>query len=127
MISTSTIELIWKCQREIATGENLLEEMKKIAEGIKREPYAERIKDAFGREQDLQIGIPCGNGSRRLLNVSPTLAVSIITVHIANKKAALIEANEIAKLELQDAPQNKAGRSVQPTTAAGQQAGGVDE
>jgi hypothetical protein len=84
MISSSTIERIWRCQREIAAGKKLLEEMKKIAEEIKREPYAERLKDAFGGEQDLQLSIPSGRDSYRLLNVSPTLAVSIITVHIAN-------------------------------------------
>lgn len=106
MISETTIERIWKCQREIATGKKLLEEMKKIAENTSRDPYAERIRDAFGREQDLQLGIPCGNSGHRLLNVSPTLAVSIIAVHIANKEAELIEANEIAKIEIQDARQD---------------------
>jgi hypothetical protein len=105
MISATTIERIWKCQREIDTGKKLLEEMKEIAEKTKREPYAERIRDAFGCEQDLQIGIPCGNSGHRLLNVSPTLAVSIITVHIANKEAELVEANEIAKIEIEDARQ----------------------
>ena len=105
MISATTIERIWRCQREITTGKKLLEEMKKIAEETKREPYSERIRDAFGREQDLQLGVPCGKDCHRLLSVSPTLAVSIITVHIANKEAELIEANEIAKIEIQDAPQ----------------------
>jgi len=104
MISSDTIERIWRCQREITTGKKLLDDMKKIAEETRRHPHAERIKDAFGREQDLQLGIPCGDNAHRLLSVSPTLAVSIITVHIANKEAELIEANEIAKIEIQDAP-----------------------
>jgi len=100
MITEKTIERIWKCQREVRFGESLLEEMKKISENLKREDSAERLQDAFGRERDLQLGIPSGENSHRLLNVSPHLAVSIITAHIANKKAELIEANEMAIIEL---------------------------
>jgi hypothetical protein len=106
MISGETIERIWRCQREVATGKKMLEEMKKIAEETKRDPYAGRLRDAFGREQDLQLGIPSGQNCHRLLNVSPALAVSVITAHIANSEAELIEANEMAKIEIQGAPQN---------------------
>jgi hypothetical protein len=100
MITSKTIERIWKCGREIAVGKSLLEEMKKIAEHIRRNETAERIKDAFGQERDLQLGIPCSDSSRIMLDVSPTLAVSIITAHIAIKEAEMVEANEQAKIEL---------------------------
>jgi hypothetical protein len=102
MISEETIQRIWSCNREIVVGKKLLEEMIEIAENLRRDGSAERIKDAFGRERDLQLGIPCGTSSTRLLNVSPALAVSIINVHIANKQAELVEANEQARIELGD-------------------------
>jgi hypothetical protein len=100
MISAETIERIWKCQREITVGTKMLEEMKEIAEQLKRDGTAEKMRDAFGRERDLQLGIPSGMDCHRLLNVSPILAVSIITAHIANKQAELVEANEAARIEL---------------------------
>lgn len=102
MISSETIERIWKCQREISVGKSLLEEMKKIAVSLKRDGAAERIRDAFGRERDLQLGIPSGENCHRMLDVSPALSVSIIKAHIANKEAELIEANEQAKIELEE-------------------------
>jgi hypothetical protein len=101
MIRAETIERIWKSQREITVGEALLADMRKIAESLTRDGVAERIKDAFGRECDLQLGVPCGGGATRLLSVSPVLAVSIITAHIANKRAELVEANESARIELE--------------------------
>ena len=107
MISDETVERIWKCKREIAVGTKLLEEMKEISENMKRDGAAERIRDAFGRERDLELGIPSGKNCHRLISVSPALSVSIITTHIANKMAELIEANEQAKLELGIAPQDK--------------------
>jgi hypothetical protein len=99
MISDATIERIWKCRREIRVGEELLAEMKRIAENMRRDDNPERIKDAFGRERDLQLGIPLGESSHRLLNVSPLLAISIIKAHIAN---------EMAVIELRSAPQGAA-------------------
>jgi len=85
---------------ELYNRDKVLEEMKKIAEHIRRNETAERIKDAFGQERDLQLGIPCSDSSRIMLDVSPTLAVSIITAHIATKEAEMVEANEQAKIEL---------------------------
>ena len=108
MISEETIQRIWSCRREIKVGTKLLAEMKEIADQIKKDGSAERIRDAFGRERDLQLGIPMGEGSHRLLNVSPALSVYIIKAHIANKEAELIEANEMAKIELEErAPENQ--------------------
>lgn len=104
MITEETIRAMWAAQREIRVGEQLLEEMKRIAENMRQDRNAERITDAFGRERDLQLGIPCGESSHRLLNVSPTLAISIINAHIANKRAELVEANERAAIELGIAP-----------------------
>lgn len=107
MISSETVERIWKCQREITVGKALLNEMQEIAKNIRRDGSAERIRDAFGRERDLQLGIPSGENCHRLLNVSPALAVTIIRTHIANKEAELVEANEQARIELEErVPEN---------------------
>lgn len=103
MISNETVLKIWKCQREITVGKDLLVEMQKISDALQRDQKAERIRDVFGRERDLQLGIPSGEGAHRLLNVSPALAVTIIRAHIANKEAELVEANEQARIELEQA------------------------
>jgi hypothetical protein len=101
MITEATIQRIWSCQREIKVGEKLLAEIKELADKSSFDEAARRITDAFGRERDFQLGVPSSHDySHRLFNVSPTLAVHIITAHIANKKAELIEANECAKIEL---------------------------
>ena len=100
MISSETIERIWKCKREILVGNKILSDMEELTKKAWPSETAEKLRDAFGRQQDLQLGIPCGDTSHRLLNVSPLLAVSVIKAHIANKEAQLGEAHEQAKSEL---------------------------
>lgn len=100
MISQGTVERIWKCQREIIVGGELLSIVEKQVEEMKRDGKAERIRDAFGRERNLTLGIPSGENGHKLLDVSPVLAISIIRAHIANKEAELVTANEQARIEL---------------------------
>ena len=100
MISQETAARIWECYREIKSAEKLLNDMKKAQEANRFEPYEQKLKDAFGRKTDLQLGVPSGENSHRLFNVSPKLAESVIFAHISNKKAELIEANEQARIEL---------------------------
>lgn len=100
MISDETIELIWKCKREIRVGNDLLVEMNKQIEAMRRDEKAEKIRDAFGRERDLTLGIPCGDNAHKLINVSPSLSLSVIRAHIATMEAKLVEANERARIEL---------------------------
>lgn len=57
-------------------------------------------RDAFGRLNNLQLGVPSGEGGHRLYDVAPKLALSVIRAHIAAKKAELASANEQARLEL---------------------------
>lgn len=104
MISNQTIERIWRCQREINVAKAMLDEMEKLSASKKSDGSAQRIKDAFGYEQNLRLGIPCGKDSHQLVDVSPILAVSIIKAHIAFKEAELIESNESAKIELDMKP-----------------------
>ena len=103
MITQKTCERIWHCYREIAAGRNLLKELAEKRERMNhvnpaREPV--RLPDVFGRERDFQLGIPSGENSHQIYYLSSTLAESIITAHIANKEAELVEANEQARLEL---------------------------
>jgi hypothetical protein len=100
LLSQETAARIWECYSEINRAEKLLEEMAKLEEQFRFEPEQQKLKDAFGRRRDLQLGIPSGENSHRLFNVAPKLAKSVIHAHIATKKAELIEANEQAKIEL---------------------------
>lgn len=104
MISKETCEEIWHCHREIETAENLIvqieELIKKNKENYHARQHEQKLKDVFGCERNLELGIPCGENSKRLFRVSYDLAVPVITAHIASKKARIVELNEIARLEL---------------------------
>lgn len=100
MISRDTAAAIWNAYREIEAGEQLLADMAKERERLSVDKHAPTLRDAFGRVRQLQLGIPSGENSHRLLDVSPTLAESVIRAHIQNKRAALAEVNEQARIEL---------------------------
>lgn len=105
MISKDTAERIWIAYREIETSEKLLTDMAKVREEEfkweqdkgKHEPT---LRDAFGRRRHLQMGVPSGENSHRIFDVSPQLAESVIKAHIAIKQKELVEAQEAARLEL---------------------------
>lgn len=101
MISKETCEAIWNAYREIEVAEKLLADMKEVQDrDITRDKHAPCLKDAFGNRRHLQLGIPSGENGHRLMQVSPALAESVIRVHIKNKQAELMEANERARIEL---------------------------
>lgn len=104
MITQETAALIFRAYRDIEAGQKLLADMKAIRsrEGLDR--YAPTIKDAFGHPRHLQLGIPSGENSHRILDVSPVLAESIIHAHIERKRAELAECQERARIELQGIP-----------------------
>lgn len=100
MISKDTAAAIWNAYREIEAGEQLLSDMTKERARTDADKRAPTLRDAFGQKRQLQLGIPTGDNSHRLLDVSPVLAESMIRAHIANKHAELAEANERARVEL---------------------------
>ena len=104
MLSKSVCEKIWHCHREIETANNLLTEVGKlIVENKQARALGDRaigLKDVFGSDQYLQLGVPTGKNSQRLFHVSFDLAEPIIRAHIANKQAELVELSEMARLEL---------------------------
>ena len=58
------------------------------------------IRDAFGRRCDtLELGIPSGDRSRRILQVPYQLAIPIIEATMANHHARLKALNEKARVE----------------------------
>jgi len=103
MITKETAGRIWNCYHEIETGEKLATEMKDaLASGEDPNPL-----DASGKRRMLQFGVPFGKDSRRLIDVAPTLAISVITAHVENQRAELVEANEQARIELGGHPAEK--------------------
>ncbi len=106
MLSKKICEEIWHCHREIETAEELLADVEKVIqknhENRHTQSHEEKLKDVFGREKDLELGIPCGENSKRLFRVSYELAVPVIKAHMAAKKAQIAELNEMAKIEMQD-------------------------
>jgi hypothetical protein len=95
MLSKETAASVWNCYREIEAGNKLLLDTLETIKKGKDHP----ILDQFGRVKKLQLGVPMDDNSSRLLDVSPTLAVSVIKAHIAEKEAELIRFNEQAKIE----------------------------
>ena len=95
MISRATAFEICMAYDEIAKGKDLLAKIK----SLKDDGEAPMIADAFGRHQNMQLGIPSGEGRHRLLDVAPELAQTVIGAHIANKRAVLAALNEKAKSE----------------------------
>lgn len=102
MITKETCADIWSAYREIEAAEKLLSDMRAEREKpfTDREKHAPTLKDAFGQKRHLQLGIPSGESGHRIYDVAPELAESVIRAHIAKKRVALVEANERARIEL---------------------------
>lgn len=110
MITQETAALIYGAHREIEAGQKLLEDMKSIREREQLDRTQPAIKDAFGVRRHLQLGIPSGENSHRILDVSPVLAESVIRAHIVNKQAELAQYQERARIEL-DGPAAEKGQT----------------
>lgn len=102
MITKETAAQIWECYREMAAAEKLLTDIAKERKDSRHDDYQPRLSDAFGNKRLLQLGIPSGDSCHTLYGVSTDLAESVIRAHIANKKAELTNANEKARIELQE-------------------------
>ena len=100
IIKKETAAKIWQCYREIEAAEKLLQDMEERRKKYPGDEYAQKLENAFGRGQNLQLGIPSGENSHSLFNVSPDLAGAVIRSHVAAKKAELIKVNEQAGIEL---------------------------
>lgn len=116
MITQETASTIWSAYREIEAAEKILADMAEERAKPFRDDdkHAPTLKDAFGRNQHLQLGIPSSSNGHRLFQVRPELAESVILAHIGQMKAELIEANECARVELNASNAKLSGQP--PTT-----------
>jgi hypothetical protein len=96
-IAFETAKEIAFAYREVAVAEKLLAE---ITETITKRA-APDIRDAFGRPVGgLELGVPSGDGSRRLFNVPWQIARPVIETHIAQQKAVIAALSEKARIEM---------------------------
>jgi len=100
MISQRTAGRIWECHREMLAAQKLLDDMAKSKDEFRDDVRCGTLKDAFGRRKQLQLGVPSGESSHQLFNVSLNLGESVIRAHIAERRAELAEWNEMARIEL---------------------------
>lgn len=100
MICQETAGRLWNCYREIDVANKLLTELEEHLKDPNWKPTP--LRDTFGRDRGLSLGVPCGNdNSQRLYNVPSRLALSMIRAHIAEQQKQLVEANEQARIELE--------------------------
>lgn len=99
MIKHETAARIAFAYSEITAAETLLKELRD-ANARREQPD---FRDAFGRRQGLQLGVPSGNSSHRIMDVSPRLAEIIIQAHIDDKRAEIAALSEVAHGELSGA------------------------
>ena len=110
MITQETAMRIWNAYREIAASEKLLFDMEETRKKEHLRNDDPTLKDVFGRRQHLQLGVPSGSDSLRVFQVAPELANSVIRAHIANQQARLVEANELARIEIDTPPTGEKGK-----------------
>lgn len=85
LISQKTAYDIWISYDEIQKGEALLAEMQALVD----KGEVPNLRDPFGRQRNLQLGVPSGERSHMLMDVKPDLAMSVIKAHIASKRSEL--------------------------------------
>lgn len=96
MITKETAYKVWNCYHEIEKSEKLLADMQ---EQLAKTGDMNLI-DAFGRKQNLQLGIPCGNASQSIFDIRPNLAIRIIEQHISDQQELLDNLYLTVKSEL---------------------------
>lgn len=93
---------IYNCHSEIIRANKLLDEVNAF---LNKDNYddTQALRDCFGRQQNnLQLGIPSGESSRQILQLSPKLGKYIIEAHLAAMENSLKELSLAASLALKD-------------------------
>lgn len=96
MITYETAKQIAIAYEEIKAARELLGVLEK-AKASREEPD---LRDTFGRQQKIQMGVPSGQNSHRLFHVENELATYVIDAHIAQLGARLGALNSKAATEL---------------------------
>ena len=86
--------------REIAVATKMLAELRQKMADKKITGEEPSLRDAFGRRQSYQLGVPHGDNGHTLFDVSPQLALHIMEAHIVTKQRELVEACAVASMEL---------------------------
>ena len=97
-ISSETARDIAFAYREVNTATELLAKIKEAGRDIPD------IRDAFGRQKGLQLGVPSGESSYRLYDVPWSMCKPILEAHIAQQRAIISALSEKALIEA-EAPQ----------------------
>lgn len=97
MISKKTAAEVYNCYYEIEKGKKLLNDLKESL--IKTGEF--KLKDSFGVQRGLQLGIPDSDSRTRLLDVPSELAIDIIERHIKSRQDKLKELEKLCIFELQ--------------------------
>ena len=98
LIAKETAVGIAFAYREIETAEKLLQH---IAEALEKQCEPD-LRDAFGRQRGLQLGVPSGDNCHRLFDLPWSLARPVIEAHIAEQYVKLAELNQQAIDETQE-------------------------
>lgn len=97
MISQTTATDIAVIYRDIEAAEKLLEETRAAIAKMDQVD----IRDVFGRRvRSLEMGVPSGENSRRIMQVPFDLAIPVIEAMIASHNAKLKALNEKARAEI---------------------------
>lgn len=97
MITAQTATDIAVAHKEIEVAEKLLAD---VREAMVRSVQTD-IRDVFGRRQRLlELGIPSGDNSTRMLRVPYELAVPVIEANIAHQRSCIKALNQKARYEL---------------------------
>lgn len=99
MLSEQTATDIAVIHRDIRAAEELLASVKRAIDKFNEVD----IRDVFGRRRHvLELGIPSGDNSRRILNVPYELAIPVIEATIANHRAKLTALDTKVRAELEN-------------------------
>lgn len=99
MITKETAIKIFNAHNEIENAKKLITNMAEVLR-VDAEKTNPTLYNAFGERRGLQLGVPSGENSHRLFNVSADLSVKIIEDHIKQQVIRLNELMAIAKIEL---------------------------
>ena len=86
MITKETVTKIAFAYREVEIAEALL---KQISDAMRIGDTPD-LRDAFGRQRGLQLGVPSGENAHRLFDVPWSLARPIIECHLAEQKSLIV-------------------------------------
>ena len=96
VLTKETAARIGWAYSEIEAAEELI---KTIDNGRQRGEEPD-FRDTFGRQRGLQLGVPSGTSSHRMVNINKDLAKIVIEAHISDKRSELEALFTLARQQL---------------------------